>query len=100
MDSGSISIPVNQRRYEKKLRDLKSHPGVADVYEPDQNSHGETDLIATPTANGLWNRTIWALLRAPGGGDLEVPSCFVVFWCWAAQVQPVATGEWEEYTSR
>lgn len=68
MDSGSISIPVNQRWYEKKLRDLKSHPGVAGVYEPDQNSHGETDLIATPAANGMWNRTIWALLRVPGGG--------------------------------
>lgn len=48
MDCGGISIPVNQRRYEKKLGDLKSHPGVAGA----QNSHIETDLIAPPAADG------------------------------------------------
>lgn len=77
MDSGSISIPVNQRRYEKKLGDLKSHPGVAGVYEPAQNSHGETNVIATPAANGMWNRTIWALLRAPAGAAF---GSAILFW--------------------
>lgn len=51
MNCDSISIPLNQRSYQKKLQDLQLHSGVAGLYESAKN--GETGLIVTPAANGM-----------------------------------------------
>lgn len=53
MNCDSISIPLNQRRYQKKLQDLQLHSGVEGLYESAKNSHGETDLIVTLAANDM-----------------------------------------------
>lgn len=68
---------VNQRSFQKKFQDLQLHSGVAGLYESAKNSHGETGLIVTPAANGMWNRTLWALLCAPGDGAF---ASAILFW--------------------
>lgn len=62
----------------KKRWETKPQSGAADIYESVQISHGETGLIATPVAIGMWNGTLWALLHQ-AAAHLEAQSCFGVF---------------------
>lgn len=66
MGCGSISIPFNQRRYEK---DVSGHRTSFRCFRPlrvcSQFPRVKTVLIATPVAIGTWNGRVWALLCAP-----------------------------------